>query len=280
MNRFTRALGRLAAMAFAVLAIAATPPAQAASTGLLILEGSDSQTFHGLDPYSTNFLNGLAAYSSAPTLSIAVMNYLPVGTPTVGMTYVGAADGVTDILPVLGTMLASYSGIYIASPQSCCSESPLTFNDAAIIAAFLAAGRSVAIEDYQGGAQFDAIVGTSGGANAYVDGYGGGTNNLGGCFDNNIVAPGGSAYGLGAIGSAIPNLSCFGHQAYQAAYFDTLGLNQYIATNPGLIGYNVVISNGGGGLNEAVATAAPEPISMALFGVGLAGLAAARRRRG
>jgi hypothetical protein len=55
-------------------------PAEAA-VGPLILEGSDSQTDHGLDPHSTNFLNGMATFSSAPTLA---------------------------------TMLASYSGIYIA----------------------------------------------------------------------------------------------------------------------------------------------------------------------
>ena len=137
----------------------------------------------------------------------------------------------------------------------------------------------MAIEDYQGGSQFDVIIGNTGAgagtANAHVDGHGGGTNNLGACFDNNIVAPGGAALFGVAVGSAVPNLGCFGHQAYEAAFFDGFGLNTYIATNPGLNGYNVVISNGGGGLIEAI----PEPVSMVLLGTGLLGLGLARRRR-
>lgn len=274
MTILSRFLTCLAAAAFALLAAGAPAPAQAASTGLLILEGSDSQTYHGLDPYSTNFLNGLATFSTAPTLPVAIFGYNPIGTPGVGKAFL------SGVLPTLSTMLSLYSGIYLNASSSCCSETSLSFTDATTIASFLAAGRSVAIEDYQGGAQFDPIVGTSGGANSHVAGHGGGaSSSLGDCFDNNTVAAGGASYGLGAIGAAVPNLSCFGHQAYEAAFFDTLGLTTYIVTAPSPPGFNVVISNGGGGLAEAVITAAPEPMSMALFGVGLAGLAAARRGR-
>ena len=255
-------------------------PASAAP-GLIILEGSDAQTFHGLNPYSTNFLNGMATYSTAPTLTIGVLNSTPAGSPTVGLTFIGNEDGTSTILPSLSTMLATYSGLYIGSPFTCCSQSALSAADAAIIGGFVAAGRSLAIEDYQGGSQFDSILGTSGGANAYVAGLGGAVGGLGSCFDGNIVAAGGSAYGLGAVGSAIPNIGCFGHQAYNATFFDALGFTTHIADNPGLAGYNVVISNGGGGLSEATAalTGAPEPASMALLGAALAALGVARRRR-
>jgi len=241
--------------------------APARAEGLLILEGSDAQTFHRLNPYSTNFLNGMETFSGS-SLPVAVLNYGPVGTPT------PAYDLISSV-PDLATMLATYSGIYIASPGSCCSESSLSSTDATTIKAFLDAGRSVAIEDYQGGAQFDTIVGTSGGANSHVAGYGGGYAGLGSCFDGNIVAPGGAAYGLGPVGSAVPNLSCFGHQAYQASFFDTLGLTTYIVTTPPgtLDGFHVVISNGGGAGCGLACVVTPEPSAIAVYGMGVTALA-------
>jgi len=248
--------------------------APASATGLLILEGSDAQTYHGLNPYSTDFLNGMATFSGS-TLPIAILGYNPVGTPTVGKVSLGG------VVPTLSVMLASYSGIYVDEASSCCSQPSLSPTDQATILGFLNAGRSVAIEDYQGGAQFDSIIGNTGAGagtgNSHVAGLGGGYAGIGSCFDGNIVAPGGAAYGLGPVGSPVPNLGCFGHQAYQASFFDSLGLTTYIVTTPpgSLPGFHVVISNGGGGIpcGLACVVGTPEPSAIAVYGIGVAALA-------
>jgi len=258
--------------------------APASAEGLLILEGSDAQTFHRLDPYITDFLNGMATFSTASALPIAVLGFDPVGTPTVGKVALGG------VVPDLATMLADYSSIYVDEASNCCSEPAISAADATTIKAFLDAGRSVAIEDYTGGAVFDTIIGNTGAGagtgNSHVAGYQGGYAGLGSCFDGNIVAPGGAAYGLGPVGSAVPSVGCFGHQAYQASFFDTLGLTTYIvATPPGTLdGFHVVISNGGGA-GCGLACKVPEPSGIAVYGVGVAALAlipgfgAIRRRR-
>jgi hypothetical protein len=268
-------LRRLVIGAAVAAAVLVASPARAAEIGLLILEGSDAQTYHDLNPYSTAFLNGMNSFSSAPTKPLLIVGgafEAPAGSPTIPFV-------VSATIPDLATLLDNYAGIYISSPSTCCGERTLAAGDAADVRAFLENGRSVAIENYHGGAQYDAIIGITGAdagtANSHVAGHLGGSGGLGDCFDGNIVAAHGSAYGLGPVGSAIPSIGCFGHQAYEAAFFDKYGLNAYIATNPGLRGFNVVISNGGGGLDEAV----PEPITLSLVGIGLAGLGVARRRQ-
>ena len=259
----------LAAMAMLTGISFASP---ASAVGLLILEGSDAQTFHSLEPYSTNFQNGLPTFSTAPTLPVAILTSNPSGTPSVGKVFLAS-------LPSLADLLSTYSALYIGSPGTCCSETPISAADATIVRGFLEAGRSVAIEDYQGGANYDVIIGNTGAgagtANSHVAGLGGGFPGLGSCFDGNIVAPGGAGFGLGPVGSPVPNIGCFGHQAYEAAFFDPLGFTTYIVTTPPgtLTGFNVVISNGGGAGCGLACVVTPEPASLAVYAMGLTALA-------
>lgn len=252
----------------ALMALAA--PAQAA--GLIILEGSDAQTYHKLDPYSTNFQAGLQKFSSSNLLPVLAVGDAggPVGSAPAGTIY-------STSIPSLADLLSKYSGLYIMSPGTCCSE-----NDAIIVGhqadilAFSAAGRSIGVENFSGGTAFNFLLGLADSVdvNAHVAGFDGAVGGLGTCFDGNFLTPAGAAFGLGAVAGPLPDIGCFGHQAYEASFFDALGFTDHLADNPGLRGYNVVISNGGGGLHEAV----PEPATLALFSVALLGLRMGRRK--
>jgi len=251
----------------AVAVLAAAGAAHAFGPGLIVLEGSDAQTLHNLNPYSTNFQTGLETFSSAPLLPTLVIGSPTIGSATPGGTVFAAS--LTGIDPHL------YSGVYIASPGACCSENDAavaSLADQATVLLFHSLGRSIAIENYQGGAAFQFITGFTLTGNQAV-GYGtsgGGST----CFDGNAITATGTAFGLGS--GNLPAIGCFGHQAYLSSFLNTHGFTADLADNQTLFpGYAVVASNDGGGLPGI-----PEPGTWALMliGVGAIGFAARHRR--
>jgi len=254
-----------------VFGIYAGHQAQAFGPGLIVLEGSDAQTYHSLEPYSTNFLTGLQIYSSAPGLPVLAIGYNPIGTNPAGKVFA------SSLLGISASDLLGYSGLYIGSPYSCCSE-----NDAVVaghegdILAFHAAGRSVAVENYTGGAAFSFLTGfTLTGSQAIgYDTPGGGE----GCFDGNVITAAGGVFGLGAAASTLPSIHCFGHQAYLSSFMVANGFGFNLADNPAFPGYTVVASNGGGGVSAGLVPE-PETYAMLLAGLGLLGFVARRRKQ-
>ena len=255
-SRFPRLLLGLGAVAlFGAMSLNAA--------GLIILEGSDAQTFHGYLAYSNAFMNGAQAFSSAPLLPVLAVGSDPIGAPAAGKVF--EADLCAE---TLASLLANYSAIYLGSPGTCCSEnSAVAAGHEADISAFVAAGRGLTIEDYQGGAAFDSILGfTADSSKVYGLAPGGGSS----CFDGNTWTAGGTAFlgaGVAPTGDPVPAIGCFGHQAYDSAYWASQGFTtNLVHANPGSVLDHdafVVVTNGGGGLVEATV---PEPSSILLLG--------------
>jgi hypothetical protein len=246
--------------------------------GLIILEGSDAQTLHGLQPYSDEFMTGFRSFSSASTLPVLVVGSDTVGAPSgnpANKVFLSDLTGLT-----LADLLGNYSALYIGSPGGCCAQ-----NDAVIagheadISGFVAAGRGLTVEDFQGGPAFDSILGfTVDPTKVYGFGTAGGGS---GCFDGNTWTPAAGPFLGETPGGGVPNIGCFGHQAYDKPYWESHGFNtQLVKAAPGAVPNAdtfVVITNGGGGLAEATV---PEPGTLAMLGGALLAVFAGRRKLG
>lgn len=242
-----------------------------AFAGTIVLEGSDASTFHagsaGGAEYLTQLFSYLKSDSSFNTKPVFVLGDRMHGAPA------GTVDS-TTLLPLFdGTGAALYSAVYVQSPGGCCNERPVSAADQAAIAAFVAAGGSVAIQDYQGGLAgilgFDAPQEKIGGYN--VPGGAGGP----GCFDTQVFLP--TALSKGFVQP--PALGCWGHQAYDMSYFgDVLGFvslvdsgREFAALGSGRWSSFLAL---GGELGSPV----PVPGTALLVGLALLGLGLSRRR--
>ena len=241
----------------------------------VILEGSDAIGLHAPgNPFAVAYRDQTwTAIGGTDPRPIAAIGSVTLGSGThtvVNFASVAAAGS-----------LSNYVALYFIAGGGCCSQDDslvMAPGAATAISAYLAAGGTVMIQNYTGGAAWDFAVGAGGMGNAHVAGFGGGYPGGAGCSDGELVTAAGLANGFTQPGA----MGCWTHQAYdQAGFFAALGFTtSYFDAGPGYPdGFSSLLANGktvtGGGGGVTV----PEPSTLGLFGLGLVGLALIRRKR-
>jgi hypothetical protein len=257
--RLRSTLMGLTALAFIAGAANATP-------GFIALEGSDATAFHHDESYGPQLFKYLQGGSALNVLVLGTVTGLPNGG--IGTTYVTSLTGVD---------LSNYSALYIESPGGCCTANPHAIDGfGSAVSAFIAAGGNFSIENYVGGG-YDGVVPGGDGTNAsnvwptYF------------CSDRETVSAQGIAHGF----SQPPVDGCWSHQAYANSYWAPLGYINLMNADPtyfGAASNSDPLAGGSsflalGGTLGNPTPGVPEPLTLSVFGIGLAGLWASRRKR-
>ncbi len=251
------------AVAALVAAIVARPTAAAAGT--IILEGSDAIGFHSNASAAAGAYRDQvwSAIGGADPRTIAV-----IGGPVVAGV-IGSGTHAISRFTTTGSAgaLGNYVALYFLAGGGCCAEDDTLVaspTDRANISAYLAAGGTVMIENYIGGAAWDFAVGAGGLGNAHVSGVGGSFPGGSTCSDGEKVTADGIANGFTQPAA----MGCWTHQGYdQAGFFAALGFTHSFydsgADHPR--GFSSLLSSG-----KTVTGMVPEPASLLLLGTGLA----------
>src|SRR5713226_7025003 len=202
------------AVAALVAAIVARPTSAAAGT--IILEGSDAIGFHSnSNALAATYRDQVwSAIGGSDARTIAVIGG-PVSAAVIG----SGTHAITRVSTTAGAgALGNYVALYFLAAGGCCSEDDslvASASDKANISAYLAAGGTVMIENYIGGAAWDFAIGAGGLGNAHVSGVGGGFPGGATCSDGEKVTADGIANGFSQPGV----MGCWTHQGYDQLGF-------------------------------------------------------------
>jgi hypothetical protein len=210
--------GVLPAAVFSIFMLAAV----GANAGNILISGSDGDTYHGHGPYAVDVRDYLDQESPLPVLVL--------GDAAATAAYSAAVGGVGIVTTssLASVTLSNFSALYLLSnsnsgPGCCEADVARIAGFEPAINAFLAAGGNFGIQNYTGSPGFDAILGTTGGANASVFGIHGG---LGGTFGYDDEAV--TAVGIVAGFANYAPLGNWGHQGFDMNFFGPMGFVSFI----------------------------------------------------